>query len=525
VTINFPSPEFDDVVAAVCHGSANEDQMRALNQLLRRNGRARDEYLTQVELHSRLASEPGLFSPIGTSDAMPLRLASTKNRLRPLAFAACFIFLVGALSLLWLKRTTSRNGATSRAVAMLARTVNARWAKEHAAPRAGGALEPGWIHLEAGLAQIVFYSGARVVIQGRTDLQIISQNEAVCPRGWLLAEAPAQARGFHVKTGQINVVDLGTAFGIKADGGKSEVDVFKGEVELSAKVVASQLLRQGAAALVVGERSAQFMAARSDDFTNMLEFQQRSLAAEALRYDQWRLETSELNRDPTLVMRFDFEGLGDSEAALQNTAQRSRSVTGGAIIGCQPAQGRWREKQALEFQSVNDRVRFAVPGDFESLTLSAWVAVKGLDRQFNSLVMSDGFEAGTIHWLIRNDGVLGLTVFGADRRQFQIVTSPPVIGVNNLGTWLHLAVVLNGKTGEAIEYLDGLPVSRRTLKIAPPFRLNSAELGNWNARRDSDSEPALIRNLSGSIDEFELFSRALSDADVWDLYNQGKPDL
>jgi hypothetical protein len=51
-------------------------------------------------------------------------------------------------------------------------------------------------------------------------------------------------------------------------------------------------------------------------------------------------------------------------------------------------------------------------GDFQALTLSAWVCIKGLDRQFNSLFMGDGFEPGTIHWLIRNDGVLGLTVFG-----------------------------------------------------------------------------------------------------------------
>ncbi len=525
MTIHFPSPEFDEVVAAVCHGSASEDQMRALNDLLRRDGRARDEYLIRLELHNYLASEPGLFSPTSASHVAPLMPASAKSRARPLAFAACIILLAAGASLAWLKLAAGRRGATSRAVAMLARTVNARWAKGQEAPRAGGALEPGWLHLEGGLAQIVFYSGARVVIEGPTDLQILSQNEAICPLGRVLAEAPEQARGFRVKTGQINVVDLGTAFGIEASGGQSEVDVFKGEVELSAKGVAAQPLRQGGAACVAGGRAARFMAARRDDFTNMLEFQQRSLAAETLRYDQWRLKSAELDQDSSLVARFDFEGLGESESTLRNRAQRSGSVSDGAIIGCQPAQGRWREKQALEFQSVNDRVRFAAPGDFESLTLSAWVCVKGLDRQFNSLVMSDGFDGGTIHWLIRNDGVLGLTVFGAGRNEFQILTSPPVIGVENLGTWLQLAVVLNGQTGEATQYLNGLPVSRRALKIAPPFRISSAELGNWNARRDSGSEPSLIRNLSGSIDEFELFSRGLSDAEVWDLYTEGKPDL
>jgi hypothetical protein len=35
------------------------------------------------------------------------------------------------------------------------------------------------------------------------------------------------------------------------------------------------------------------------------------------------------------------------------------------------------------------------------LGLVAWVRVRGLDRQINSLFMSDGFEDGTVHWADR----------------------------------------------------------------------------------------------------------------------------
>jgi hypothetical protein len=65
-------------------------------------------------------------------------------------------------------------------------------------------------------------------------------------------------------------------------------------------------------------------------------------------------------------------------------------------------------------------VRLSLPGEFEAATLAAWVRVQGLDRKLNSLFMSDGFEPGTIHWLIRHDGVLGLTVIGQDTNQYQI---------------------------------------------------------------------------------------------------------
>ena len=36
----YPSPEYDDAVAGVCHGSATEAEMRSLNELLRSNPHA-----------------------------------------------------------------------------------------------------------------------------------------------------------------------------------------------------------------------------------------------------------------------------------------------------------------------------------------------------------------------------------------------------------------------------------------------------------------------------------------------------
>jgi len=73
--------------------------------------------------------------------------------------------------------------------------------------------------------------------------------------------------------------------------------------------------------------------------------------------------------------------------------------------------------------------------------------------------------------------------------------------------------------------VNGSPVSRHALSIGPPFRVGSAELGNWNARSGPNPTSSLARNLSGSLDEFELFSRALSGAEIHELYLKGKPEL
>ena len=423
----------------------------------------------------------------------------------------------------WFPTAGSRKGITSTAVAVLTRSVEARWAARTGPLRVGSALEPGWLHLESGMAQVVFYSGARLVMEGPAELKLISANEAVCPVGRLLAEVSPPARGFRVRTDQMNVVDLGTAFGIDASAARTEVHVFKGKVEFRQGTAAKQGLKEGQAAAVAGNAAPSFMVASTAAFTPLFEFQQRSLASEANRYDQWRLASAQRNQDPSLLVHLDFENLSDSDWTLRNAAEENKSVSDLTIVGCQRAEGRWREKLALEFQSVNDRVRLAVPGEFDSLTLSAWVCVKGLDRQINSLFMCDGFEPGTLHWLIRRDGVLGLTVMNVRSGKHQIVASPPVITLDKIGMWLHLAVVLDGRAQRVSHYVNGVQVSSQALRLRPPFRISAAELGNWNASDFSNNDPALIRNFSGAMDEFCLFRRALDAAEIRTLYAEGKP--
>lgn len=73
--IAFPSTEFDDAVAAVCQGFGSDDQVRGLNELLRSDPDARDEYLLRVELHSRLAAGANRLIP-----AMPEKPADSNVR-------------------------------------------------------------------------------------------------------------------------------------------------------------------------------------------------------------------------------------------------------------------------------------------------------------------------------------------------------------------------------------------------------------------------------------------------------------
>jgi hypothetical protein len=407
---------------------------------------------------------------------------------------------------------------------MLNRVVDAQWSQRDEAPRLGAPLEPGWLRLKSGLAQIVFYSGARVVIEGPTEFQLISPSESLCRSGKLTAEVPPEARGFRVGTPQMNVTDLGTSFGLDVKDRRTELHVFKGSVDFQATAgVAKQNLKEGAGAVAENSRLLKLITADPKAFASLFDLQLKSTAAEVFRREQWRAAAGRLDEDPSLLVHFDFEQTDTSEWRLRNASGRKNAAPDATIVGCQWTEGRWPDKHALEFRSVNDRVRFDVPGEYEALTLAAWVRVQGLDRQINSLFMSDGFGAGTIHWLIRNDGVLGLTVIGHGTNQYQICATRPVLTLDQFGMWLHLVVVLDGNVRRVVHYVNGLPVGDKPLKIEPPFRINAAELGNWNAKGFPKEDPFMIRNFSGAMDEFCLFSRALNADEVRSLYSTGKP--
>lgn len=537
--IDFPSRQFDDAIAAVCHGDLTEDQSAALNELLRSNPAARDEYILRLELHSRLASDPDLFGSMQAdapaagmaARAVPMMEDRLPGNLRPgarvkawaAAFAACVALIAVGVWTVKRSPTVDQAVTTSQAVAMLNRTVSAEWQNPEEAPKLNAPLEPSLLQLESGLAEIVFYSGARLILEGPAELQLISASQAFCRAGRINAEMPPAARQFRVDTPHATVTDMGSSFGLDVSERRTELHVFNGDVNLRTGGE-DRILTAGSGALVEASEHPRSITADRAQFASMFDLNAKSRAVEAIRFDQWKTASELLNANPALLLRFDLTGTNSLTWQLRNTCKQQFRAADATIIGCQWVEGRWPGKRALEFQSVNDRVRVNVPGAFDAFTLTAWVRVQGLDRKLNSLFMSDGFLPGTIHWLIRRDGVLGLTVIGREPRNHQIVASPPVISLDKFGMWLHVAAVLDEQSGRVIHYLNGKAVSEESLRIPGPFHFGEAELGNWNSKGFPKDEPFMIRNFSGAIDEFCLFTRALEPAEIRTLYGEGKPE-
>lgn len=384
----------------------------------------------------------------------------------------------------------------------------------------------GRLELAKGLARLEFYSGASVTLEGPCVLELVSAKEARCEQGRLRVLVPSHARGFRLDTPDAKVVDLGTEFGLAVGGtGASEVHVFDGEVEVypgadggKVSLKTGGMWHGGAAA---GKEAA------PDAFVNLTALRKQSRESDARRLRAWQEGMAAVLQDPRLVLGYTFEPATDWERTLTNGASGATEGTHGSIVGARWTEGRWRGKRALQFKSPGDRVRLQVDGEFQALTLCAWVWVDGLDRRWNSLFLTDGFRLGNPHWQIEDDGrvVLGVRRDKQGGDMQDVFWSPPVFGAENLGLWFHLAVTFDLSAGVGRHFVNGRLVQEHRepgIPVGTHMRIGLAELGNWG--QPLSPGPTAIRNFNGRMDEFLLYREVLGAEEVARLYEMGRAE-
>lgn len=488
-----------------------EAEATALMDMLQRDPALSTRLMDQLHLDAMLRSEGASLMP-QAAPAAPLEtritspVTSKKTRWLPMTTAAA-IAACATLAGTWLFNLTNDAEATSSAVAVLMRGVDARW--EGRAPQAGTPLTPGMLHLTSGLAQIEFYQGARVTLEGPADFELISVSEARCTSGKLSAHVPPQATGFRIHTPKGTVVDLGTDFGLDLNSPEAQVHVFKGEVELHPDGAKMQPLKEGEAALF--SNTVQRLEADQSAFASLGDMDERTAESQRVSFEQWLQNSTQWDADPALLLRLNFQDPSHTRV-LRNHALKAGQVPAGSIVGCQWTEGRWAGKRALEFRNISDRVRLSIPGQHEALTLSAWVRIHGLDRAYNSLFMVEGYKDGAVHWQITREGKLRLGIAGSQGIPSHDYDTAAVFTPEIFGQWLHLATCIDPVAEEVRHYMNGRLMAREERSKFFPTRLTVAELGNWNDGRQSGS--VAIRHFSGVMDEFMLFNRVLSEAEI-----------
>ena len=149
-------------------------------------------------------------------------------------------------------------------IAVLTRAADAVWADAAFAPQPGRLMQAGWLRLRSGAAQIEFSRGARVVIEGPAEFQLVSENEGQLRFGKLWARVPPSAQGFKVSAPSFTAVDLGTEFGCKVpQGGPAEVHVFEGAVEVRDAAAKTRRMRESEGVELSGAAAREIPAQRS----------------------------------------------------------------------------------------------------------------------------------------------------------------------------------------------------------------------------------------------------------------------
>lgn len=419
--------------------------------------------------------------------------------------------------------------ATSRGVALITRLVDVAWAADQRPMEVGDALPPGTFEIAAGYAQVEFFCGATVILEGPAEIDLKSPLLATVRQGTLRAQVPPAARGFSLEVDDLKVVDLGTEFGLSVTDEGANVQVFDGEVELLQPQSSSRLLIAGEGLVRTPDGVYEETNVTPDTFLDIAALESRVQGQHDARYERWRSWSEKVRRDPRVITYYAFDQSDGWNRRLTNSLEPANSELDGAIVGADRSPGRWPAKSSLEFKRPGDRVRVQIPGEYGSLSFSCWVKIDSLDRWFNSLFLTDGYNKGEPHWQILDTGQLYFSVRPRERGEVGPVDfkalSPPFWKPSLSGRWLHLATVYDVPRASITHYLNGEVLSESSVpaeKMVEETRIGTASIGNWSVPTQLDSRFA-IRNLNGSMDEFALFAAALTDDEIKEIYDNGKP--
>jgi hypothetical protein len=516
----------DELVGALRDDSLTEEQSVELQSILDSQHGARRRFAESMHLTAMLGDGVQFNEPKVTKSELVSKVPTRALRFRAIASILLATSAAILAFMLWPRPQGGENELLvelfDEGVAVVTQSYDTQWAGETQL-QIGSSVSPGKVELQSGLIQLEFYRGAVVVVEGPAELEFVNADRLICRRGRLRVHVPPQAEGFAVVSPNVELVDLGTEFGMEVtDDGSASVHVFDGKVELyelgtDRSAETRHEITESEGALISATGKIVQSNTNSVEFVSSSELLQLASARSSARLKQWKEDRQSLIDDPRVVLHYSFEKEPTSGRLLRSHASDSQRLDG-AIIGCRWTEGRWLGKDALEFKHPGDRVRLQIPGEFDSLTYSAWVRIDGLDRPFIALMLTNGYEVGEPHWQLRDDGRLLLGIQAPDGHV--AYDSKPVLNIKHLGRWTHLATVYDSESARVTHYIDGESVGVSAI-TTDNFKLQfgETEIGNWGT--PVKYSPQKIRNFNGQIDELTVFRTPLTANEIRSLFMDG----
>jgi hypothetical protein len=538
---------------AMCEGTISDEELRELELLLESDPVARDFYidfiiinseiswLIRARQHSSMDLGPRISVDVLENPTKPKKTpvveflsnwADFLNQHSPLSFILLFVVLATMLFATTYFISSRNSGTISPEplfAAQLTATKDCRWAMTTDAPKDMEALQTGRrLNLEKGLAEITYSNQAKVVIEGPASYTVESQMSGLLSLGKLFAQADAaQSRQFTILTPNAKFVDMGTEFGVEIDAkGRSSLAVFSGKVNASAKLAEGRwtnpiAVKRNEAVVCYGINFTPCIAHRNN-FPSMRPLPPPPADA---NYQRWSNAVKELQNRQDLVAYYDFQQDVNNPNVLVNRAPTG-AVFNGQIQKATWTQGRFDGKSALKFAAVDSGVLVNIPGQYEQITLIAWVKINELKNYWNGLLMTNDFSIpGQLHLEIRSDAHIAMYVVQKNRTRESLLSADPIPD-DCLHRWCMIAAVIDRTSQGCSMYVNDMCVLDHTsMAQIPPIIIGPATIAG-QLDKGNDADVAVpIRNLACSMDSFLIFNSALTQDEIRRIYESGKPGV
>ena len=229
--------EFESALSLLFDGELEPATFARLEEFLMSSTEARQRYLEYVDLHNvldlKLSTAPPVPRQIARPAILPIQSKHRKQKQKQkrktlhLAVAAMVTLAAVIAGLLY--------AGPGRPTVVFRCAEGTTFTLTHADPPRtpeGMSLEPASrLVVTQGVVELKFRNEVRAVVQAPADLTLRAGNALELTKGTGWFHVPEKARGFRVDTPELEVVDLGTTFGVRSDAGLGdEVHVFQGKV-------------------------------------------------------------------------------------------------------------------------------------------------------------------------------------------------------------------------------------------------------------------------------------------------------
>jgi ferric-dicitrate binding protein FerR (iron transport regulator) len=504
--------DFEMLCQSVLEGDCTEEDFQKLEEELSSSPLHRALFRETFLMHEMLSEEGNLFTAEESRlQVLQIEAALRSKRRRIFVRAALATAAVVALAIVLMPRDPREEAPTLRITAGPNSKYSVSSDGNSSATR--DALEPGSsVTLSEGTLELEFSSGVQSIVQAPANFTLQSAQQLHMEIGVARFEVPEHARGFTVVTPRLEVIDLGTTFGVVEQPDEpAQTHVFKGEVKARPRTAENTtLLKAGAAVEASGrgqlvdvplDGSLFFKELPWDLPFVHLSFEPDEAGSIALEGCHPSLESS------TVILHPDGPGLTDG-------------VLGKAALfegGATPVTSNWKG------------VGGTVPR-----TICAWIRQEpGLSARRYQTIVSWGDPtiglAAKCEMLLYQADPGDSTVLRLSFDQYLFTGSTELAD----GRWHHLAAVCRtdpmGKNSPVVElYVDGLrePIDPKKsttdpkIKQRPDTRIGRK--GSMPLVVGYTDRPEAGRGFRGAIDEVYVFEATLPEERILKLMTSGE---